>query len=99
MKEHLDEEDMVRAFRIMDGDDKLDKKTFWTMEGARQGAGRQRFKEKEIRRTVDVQRSDVRKRSFASKIQDSWSDLCDSVKQAKNPRAFRRSYRKVKNIV
>ena len=99
VKEHLDEADIVRVFRIMNGDDKLDKKTFWTMEEARQGAGRRRFKEKEIRRTVAIQRSDVRKRSFASRIQDSWNDLCDSVKRSKNPRAFRRAYRKAKNLV
>lgn len=99
VKEQLDEADMVRVFRIMNGDDKLDKKTFWILEEARQGAGRRRFKEKEIRRTVAGQRNDVRKRSFASRTQDPWNDLSDSVKQAKNPRAFRRAYRKVKNLV
>ena len=99
MKEQLDEADMVRVLRIMNGDDKLDKKTFWILEEARQGAGRRRFKEKEIRRTVAGQRNDVRKRSFASRTQDPWNDLSDSVKQAKNPRAFRKAYRKVKNLV
>ena len=29
VKEQLDKADMVRVFRIMNGDDKLDKKTFW----------------------------------------------------------------------
>ena len=99
MKEHLDEADMVCVFRIMNGDNKLDKKTFWTIEEARQGAGRRRFKEKEMRRTVAGQRSDVRMRSFASRFQDPWNDLSDSVKQAKNPREFRRAYRKVKHLL
>ena len=61
--------------------------------------GRRRFKEKEIRRTVAGHRSDVRKKSFASRIQDPWNDLNDDGKQAKNPKAFRKAYRKVKHLV
>ena len=49
------------VFRIMNWDDKIDKTVFWTMEEPRQGAGRRRFKEKEIRRNVAAQRKDVRK--------------------------------------
>ena len=68
------------------------------MEEAKQGAGRRRFKEKEIRRTIAVQRRDVRKVSFASRIQDPWNDLEDSVKLAKNPKSFRNAYKKSKNL-
>ena len=85
VEEQLDEADMVRVFRIMNENDKIDKTSFWTMEEPRQGAGRRRFKEKEIRRTIAGQRKDVRKRSFASRVQDPWNSLPDSVKQAKKP--------------
>ena len=98
IEEELDEADMVRVFRILNGDDKIKKETFWQMEEARQGAGRRRFKEKEIRRTIAVQRRDVRKISFASRIQDPWNDLEDSVKLAKNPKSFRNAYKKSKNL-
>ena len=99
VEEQLDEADMVRVFRIMNGDDKIDKTVFWTMEEPRQGAGMRRFKEKEIRRNVAVQRKDVRKRSFASRVQDPWNSLQDSVKQAKTPKSFRKAYRKEKQLV
>ena len=46
MEEQLKEADMVRVFRILNGDDNIDKETFRTLEGAREGAGRKRFKEK-----------------------------------------------------
>jgi hypothetical protein len=99
VEEQLDEADMVRVFRIMNGDDKIDKTMFWTMEEPRQGAGRRRFNEKEIRRNVAGQRKDVRKRSFASRVQDPWNSLQDSVKQAKTPKSFRKAYRKEKQLV
>jgi hypothetical protein len=99
VQEELDEADMVRVFRIMNGNDKVDKNIFWTMEEAREGAGRRRFKEKEIRRTVARQRKDVRKKSFASRVQDPWNSLSDSVKTAKTPWSFRRAYRKEKQLV
>ena len=94
IEEELEEADMVRVFRILNGDDKIKKETFWHMEEAREGAGRRRFREKEIRRTIAVQRRDVRKTSFGSRIQDPWNKLEDSVKLAKNPRAFRKAYKK-----
>ena len=43
MQEELDEADMVRVYRILNGNDKVDKKMFWTMEEAREGAGTRRF--------------------------------------------------------
>ena len=83
----------------MNGDDKIDKNIFWTLEEAREGSGRRRFKEKEIRRTVALQRKDIRKNSFASRIQDPWNSLSDSVKQSRNPKKFRTTYRKAYNLV
>ena len=71
----------------------------WTVEEAREGAGRRRFKEKEIKRTVVVQRKDLRKKSFASRIQDPWNSLSDCVKLSRNPKAFRTAYRKANNLV
>ena len=41
VEEQLDEADMVRVFRIMNGDDKIDKTMFWTMEEPLQGEGNQ----------------------------------------------------------
>ena len=99
VEEQLNEADMVRVFRIMNGDDVIDKETFWTLEGAREGAGRRRFKEKEIRRTVAFQRKDLRKNSFASRTQDPWNALNNSVKSAKNPKQFRKAYRIACNLV
>ena len=99
VEEQLMEADMVRVFRIMNGDDKIGKKIFWTVEEAREGAGRRRFKEQEIKRTVAVQRKDLRKKSFASRIQDPWNSLSDGVKLSRNPKAFRTAYRKANNLV
>ena len=99
VQEELDKADMVRVYRILNGNDKVDKKMFWTMEEPREGAGRRRFKEKEIRRTLAMQRKDVRKKSFASRVQDPWNLLSDSVKTAKTPKSFRRAYRKEKQLV
>ena len=36
--------------------------------------------------------------SFASRIQDLWNYLEDQVKLSKNQKAFRRAYRKSKNL-
>ena len=99
VEEQLDEADMVRVFRIMNGNDKVDEKLFWAREEAREGAGRRRFKEKEIRRTLAMQRKEIRKKSFASRVQDPWNSLSDSVKASKTPRSFRRAYRKEKQLV
>ena len=99
IEDELDEADMMRTFRILNGDDKINKETFWTIEEAREGAGRRRFKQKELKRTIATQRKDIRKKSFGSRVQDPWNLLEDSVKQAKTPQAFRRSYRKSKNLV
>ena len=99
IEEELEEADMVRVFRILNGDDKVKKETLWQMEEAREGAGRRRFREKEIRRTIALQQRDIRKTSFGSQIQDPWNKLEDSVKLAKNPRAFRKAYKKSKNLV
>ena len=54
---------------------------------------------KEIKRTLALQRKKVRKTSFGSRIQDPWNDLDDHVKLAKNPKVFRRAYKKSKNLV
>ena len=54
LEEELDEADMIRVFRIMNNNDKVNKDYFWTMEEARPGAGRRRFREKEVKRTIAV---------------------------------------------
>ena len=72
---------------------------FWKLEEPRAGAGRRRFREKEISRTISVQRKDIRKRSFASRIQDPWNKLEDRVKMVNNPKSFRNTYKKAKNLV
>ena len=99
VEETLDEADMVRVFRILNKDDKVKKETFWQMEEARQGVGRRRFRAKEIRRTIAMQRRDIRKTSFGSRIQDPWNQLEDNVKSMKNPWSFRNAYKKSKNLV
>ena len=58
VEEDLEEADMVRTFRILKGDDNVKKETFWQLEEPREGAGRRRFKEKEIKRTIRTQRKD-----------------------------------------
>ena len=89
---------MVRNFRIMHGHvmDKLEKNIFWKLEEARPGVVRRRFKEKELRRTVATQRKAIRKKSFASRVQDPWNQFEDHVELAKNRKAFRTAYRKAK---
>ena len=99
IEEELDEADMVRVFRILNGNDKVDEELFWTREVAREGAGRRRFKEKEVRRTIAMQRKEIRKKSFASRVQDPWNALSDGVKLARTPQKFRRDYRKERNLV
>ena len=99
IKEELEEADMVRVYRIMYGHDKLDKTKFWKMEEAREGAGRRRFQEKEVRRTLATERKPIRKRSFATRVQDPWNQLSDGTKKAKTPKAFRLNYRKAKDLV
>ena len=84
VEEELDEADLVRTFRILNGDDRIDKETFWKLEDAREGAGRKRFRVKKINRTVAVQRKNARKTSLSSGIQDPWKGLEDKVKLAKN---------------
>ena len=90
LEEELDEADMLRVFRIMNGNDKVNTEDFWTLEEARPGVGRRRFRIKEIKRTIAVQRKDIRKKSFASRVQDPWNSLSDSVKSVKSPKAFRK---------
>ena len=99
IKEELEVTDMTRVYRIMYGHDKVDKSVFWKMEGAGEGPGRRRFKEKEVTRTLSIQRKDVRKRSFASRVQDQWNNLDDGVKKVKNPKMFRNAFKKAKNLV
>ena len=83
----------------MNGHDNLDKEMFWQMEKARPGIGRRRFKVKEVKRTIAVQRKAIRKRSFASRVQDPWNQLSNNVQTVRNPQIFRRAYRKAKNLV
>ena len=99
IEEDLDEADLVRTFRILNGDNKLKKDTFWKMAEARAGPGRRRFKEKEIQRTVAKQKKDVRKNSFASRIQDPWNLLEENVKLSKTAKTFRAAYKMSKNLV
>ena len=98
IQDELEEADMVRTFRIMNGHDKVEKTTFWKMTEAREGPGRRRFREKEICRTVASHKKAVRKSSFAVRVQDPWNQLADTVKKARNPRAFRQAYKKAKNL-
>ena len=98
IQEELEEKDMVRTYRIMNGYDKIEKTTFWKMAEAREGPGRRRFKEKEVCRTIAAQRKAIRKQSFASRVQDPWNQLEDRVKLARNPETFRSELKKVKNI-
>ena len=99
IEEELEEADMLRVFRIMNGNDKVEKMTFRRMAEAREGPGRRRFREKEVCRTINSQRKPVRKKSFASRVQDPWNHLDDGIKKAKNPRSFRLAYKKAKNLV
>ena len=99
IEDELEEADMVRTFRIMNGNDKVEKTTFWTIAEAREGPGRRRFREKEVCRTISGQKKAVRKRSFASRVQDPWNHLEDRVKIAKTPRSFRYTYKKARNLV
>ena len=48
IEEELEEADMLRVFRIMNGNDKVEKTTFRRMAEAREGPGRRRFREKEV---------------------------------------------------
>ena len=56
-------------------------------------------KVKENKRILALQRKNVRKTSFGSRIQDPWNDLEDHVKLAKTRKAFRMAYKKIKNLV
>ena len=99
IEEELDEADMVQVFRILNGNDKVDEELFWSREVDREGAGRRRFKEKEVRRTIAMQRKEIRKKSFASRVKDPWNALSDGVKLARTLQTFRRAYRKEMNLV
>ena len=99
IKEELEVTDMARVYRIMNGHDDVDKYVFWKMEGAGAGPGRRRFREKEVTQTISIQRRAIRKCSFASRVQDSWNKLDDTVKKARNPKLFRYSYKKARNLV
>ena len=98
IQDELDEADMVRTFRIMNGHDKVERATFWKMAEARAGPGRRRFCEKEIVRTVAAHKKAVKKRSFSARVQDPWNQLADNVKIARNLRSFRLAYKKAKNL-
>ena len=99
IEEELEVTDMTRVYRIMYGHDKVDKSVFWRMEGPGAGPGRRRFREKEVTRTLSIQRKDVRKRRFASWVQDQWNNLDDRVKFVRNPKLFRSAFKKAKNLV
>ena len=64
IQEELEEADMVRTYRIMNGNDKIDKTIFWKMAEAREGPGRRRFKEKDVCRTIAAQKKLLRKRAL-----------------------------------
>ena len=80
--EDLKVTDTTRVYCIIYGHDKIEKSTFWRMEQAREGAGRRRFREKEVTRTIATQRKETRKRSFVSRIQDDRNTLDDRIKKA-----------------
>ena len=98
IQDELDEADMVRTFRVMNGHDKVERATFWKMAEARAGPGRRRFCEKEIVRTVAAHKKAVKKGSFSARVQDPWNQLSDNFKMARNPRYFRLAYKKAKNL-
>ena len=98
-EEELNKAVLVRTFRTLNSDEKVEMEIFWELEEAQAGAGRRHFKVKEIKRTSALQLKNVRKISFASRIKDPWNDLEDHMKLSKNPKAFRRDYRKSKNLV
>ena len=90
---------MVPVFRIINGNNKVDEKLLWTREVAKEGAERRRFKEKEVRRTIAMQRKKIRKKSFGSRGQDPWNALSDGVKLARTLQTFKRAYRMERNLV
>ena len=51
LEKELDEADMLRVFRIKNKNNKVYNEYFWTLEEARQGAGRRRFREKKVKQT------------------------------------------------
>ena len=83
VKEQLDESDKLHVFRVMNKYNKFEKKTNWTLEKARQGAGRIRWKEKEIRRSLlgslARQQNDPRKRKITSWSQKQWNELKETL--------------------
>ena len=60
---------------------------------------RRRVKEKELRRTLGIQRKAIGNNSFALRVQDPWNSLEDGVKKSKNPKAFRKAYRTAKQLL
>ena len=56
VEEELDMTDLIRTFRILNNNDKINKEKFLELEEAREGAGRRRFRVKEIKRTLAVQK-------------------------------------------
>ena len=78
----------------MNGYDRIEKEGFWQMEEARQEGGRRRFRRQEVRRSLAEQRTEVRKKSFASRTQDPWNNVADHVKAARNPKTFRAELKK-----
>ena len=68
------------------------------MKEARPGVGRRRIKEKEVKRTVALERKAIRKTSFGSRVQDPWNQLHSNIKKVNNPKGFRSAYRKAKQL-
>ena len=73
---------------------RFDQTTFWEMREARAGAGRRRFIGKDVSRTIAVQRKDIRKRSFASRVKDPWNKLDEGYKTKQLPKYSERHKRK-----
>ena len=90
---------MIRTFKIMNGDDSVKKEIFWFLEEPREGAGRRRLKAKEIKSTLGIQRKDIRKKCFGSRIQDPRNLLENADKQATNLKTLRNIHRKIKGLV
>ena len=66
------------------------------------GAGKRRSRQEKISgEGSDKNTSNTKegKQSFASRIQDEWNNLSDGIKKARNPKAFRSSYKKATNLV
>jgi len=94
VEETLEEEDVLQAWGIMAGNDRVDRKQFWTLKTEEEDRGRApraRLRYQEVVRTHPNR--DCRKNSFAVRTEEKWNMLPEEVKKVKTSRAFRTNYR------